>query len=61
MLDYQSSIYWNKRYKQQEGITFDWLESYDSLKHFLLRTKPTLVLNLGCGNSTLAEEIYDFG
>jgi len=81
-LQYGSKDYWDVRYKQQEGNTFDWLESYESLRDLILKTlrikvQPEVmtasemnaiifkaavkltILNLGCGNSTLTEEMYD--
>ena len=89
-MSYGAKEYWDERYKKQEGTTFDWLESYESLKELVFKAlsldKPLLekakddenepteeeqaealrykcstikVLNIGCGNSPLAEEMHD--
>lgn len=44
-------------------MTFDWLVNYDCLKHIIsefVDPKDT-ILQLGCGNSILQEEMYDAG
>lgn len=63
--DYSSKKYWNNRYIQEEGLSFDWLESYETLKHILLirlyENKEAEILMLGCGNSLLSENLYEEG
>lgn len=65
MPNYGDSKYWEERYTKQEGITFDWLEDYDSLKtiisEFSLDKKTSKVLMLGCGNSEMSEDMYSDG
>ncbi len=63
MPNYGDPKYWDKRYKEQENATFDWLEDYASLKS-LIKTlvKPEgRVLVLGCGNAEFSEDMYDDG
>lgn len=63
MANYGDEQYWDKRYTEQEGRLFDWLEDYESLKpifeRFMLRSDR--ILMLGCGNSELSEKMYDDG
>lgn len=72
MPNYADAQYWDDRYKQQNGdTTSDWLETWADLKEILeedaiskldFDSKSELqILNLGCGNSILAEEMYDDG
>ena len=81
-MEYGDVNYWDARYRMQEGTTFDWLESYSSLRETILGSLGLLdkvselsvkeqklqtrekasklqLLNIGCGNSTLPEEMYD--
>ena len=63
MPQYGDPLYWDKRYTEFAGSTFDWLENYESLKSlFDLFVKPShKILQIGCGNSILSEEMYDAG
>lgn len=63
MPNYGDPKYWEDRYKQQTGVTFDWLENYESLKPLFenLLAKDNRVLNVGCGNAELTEDMYDDG
>ena|SRR3990167_4015516 len=63
MPNYGDPKYWEKRYKNQEGTFFDWLENYSSLKPLFdrLLNKSDKILNVGCGNSQISEEMYDDG
>lgn len=65
MPDYGDINYWNLRYSQASGETFDWLEDYTSLQPYLRSLLHTMleprILNLGCGNSLLPERLYDDG
>jgi hypothetical protein len=53
MPNYGDPKYWDKRYKENEGSIFDWLEDYRSLKPLLaeLITPESKILVLGCGNA----------
>nr|CAG8440446.1 11406_t:CDS:2 [Entrophospora candida] len=59
---YKTQEYWNERYSKEE--TFDWFKTYKDLsplfkKHLL--DENVSILMLGCGNSTLSEDMYDDG
>lgn len=64
MPNYGDPKYWVERYRECEE-TFDWLEDYATLKSFIedlnLEKMSAKILNIGCGNSTLSEEMYDDG
>lgn len=65
MPNYGDPKYWDERYARS-GIdgTFDWLESYASLKGVLdqfLLSKDMRILVLGCGNAEFSEDLYDDG
>ena len=62
MPNYGDPKYWDERYSEQEGNTFDWLEDYPTLKPYLLPLLPgpeARILVLGCGNSEFSENMYD--
>jgi 2-polyprenyl-3-methyl-5-hydroxy-6-metoxy-1,4-benzoquinol methylase len=77
MPNYGDPAYWDQRYREQEGTTFDWLEDYEAIEPLiegifekvmpgsegeLTKWKESVkILNLGCGNSILPEELYDKG
>ena len=63
MPNYGDPKYWDKRYKDQEDTTFDWLEDWESLKSIIgqLITKESKILILGCGNAEFSEDMYDAG
>lgn len=63
MPKYGEPKYWEKRYKDNEGKTFDWLEDYNSLKNIIeqvrskyvkLPKEKVKVLNIGCGNALMS-------
>lgn len=57
MPQYGDPNYWDKRYTEYAGSTFDWLEDFESLLPLITQyIKPTdRCLMLGCGNSELSE------
>jgi len=63
MPNYGDPKYWDKRYLENAGSVFDWLEEYHSLKSLLseLLTPKSKVLILGCGNAKFSEDLYDDG
>lgn len=63
MPNYGDPEYWEKRYEEQQGRTFDWLESYESLKPIIKEIVDSSgkVLILGCGNAELGEDMYKDG
>ncbi|CAG8836539.1 40059_t:CDS:2, partial [Gigaspora margarita] len=62
---YRIREYWNQRYsKEPSNTTFDWFKTYKDLKPSFdehLQNKDVSILMLGCGNSTLSEDMYDAG
>ncbi|KAK3814152.1 MAG: S-adenosyl-L-methionine-dependent methyltransferase [Benniella sp.] len=59
---YRRREYWEERYSQEES--FDWFKTYADLKPLLnehIKSKDARILMLGCGNSTLSEDMYDDG
>ena len=64
MPNYGDKNYWEERYDEQSGTTFDWLEDYESIKPILDNLgikKEYRILNVGCGNSEFSEKMYDEG
>ena len=63
MPNYGDPKYWDKRYKDQQNSTFDWLEDWVSLKEIITEIIPThsKILILGCGNAEFSEDMYDAG
>ena len=64
MPNYGDKNYWEDRYEEQSGTTFDWLEDYESIKPIidnLSIKKESRILNVGCGNSEFSEKMYDEG
>ncbi|CAG8796433.1 14507_t:CDS:2, partial [Racocetra persica] len=62
---YGTREYWNQRYsKEPSDVSFDWFKTYKDLKPLFdehLQNKGVSILMLGCGNSTLSEDMYDAG
>ena len=62
MPNYGDKTYWEDRYKSSENSTFDWLENYSALRDIISSLKipkeTGQILNLGCGNSEFAEDMY---
>ncbi|XP_050212044.1 uncharacterized protein LOC126662188 [Mercurialis annua] len=60
--NYGDASYWDARYIQ-EGGSYDWYQSYASLRPFIRRYIPTfsLVLMVGCGNALISEDMVKDG
>ncbi|CAH7676353.1 S-adenosyl-L-methionine-dependent methyltransferase [Phakopsora pachyrhizi] len=62
---YASIDYWDRRYSNEPIDTqFDWFKSYKELSGIISKFIPDKTLRiciLGCGNSTLSQEMYDDG
>ncbi len=64
MPNYGDKNYWEERYDEQSGTTFDWLEDYESIKPIIDNLgikKESRILNVGCGNSEFSEKMFDEG
>ena len=63
--NYSNPAYWDKRYRKAgPDDALDWLESFHTLKDFLLEVMPSTemsILVLGCGNAQFSEDLYDAG
>ncbi|KAI0060635.1 S-adenosyl-L-methionine-dependent methyltransferase [Artomyces pyxidatus] len=63
--EYGTREYWDQRYNQEpEDATFDWFKKYEDVAHLLrdaVPDKTSRILMLGCGNSTLSQDMYDDG
>jgi 2-polyprenyl-3-methyl-5-hydroxy-6-metoxy-1,4-benzoquinol methylase len=65
MPNYGDPIYWENRYQNQQGSTFDWLEDYETLKSIIsdlgFNKEECQILMLGCGNAEMSEDMYTDG
>lgn len=63
MPNYGDKGYWNVRYESDPDERFDWLLNYQTMKPVLasLIDRQHNILQLGCGNAALSEEMYDDG
>jgi SAM-dependent methyltransferase len=68
--EYGEQEYWEARFKKEaeSNSAFEWYHDYANLKPFFQRHIPECcrtnagpVLMVGCGNSTLSEQMYDDG
>jgi len=62
MAQYGKPEYWEERYTR-DPEPFDWYQRWAGLKDVLMEYIQTnhQVMNLGCGNSRLSEEMYEEG
>ncbi|KAL0356752.1 UNVERIFIED_CONTAM: putative E3 ubiquitin-protein ligase ARI1 [Sesamum calycinum] len=58
---YLDPNYWDRRFEQEEH--YEWFKDYSHFRHLILQyIKPnSAVLEVGCGNSQLSEELYRDG
>lgn len=59
--DYGTQVYWEARYAAEEDEAFDWFKSFADLASVFetwIPDKGASILHLGCGNSTLPEDMY---
>ncbi|KAI0773299.1 S-adenosyl-L-methionine-dependent methyltransferase [Trametes elegans] len=63
--EYGTKEYWDQRYSQEsEDASFDWFKSYNDIAEIIREVIPdrsSRILMLGCGNSTLSQDMYDDG
>ncbi|KAJ2161669.1 hypothetical protein GGF46_001262 [Coemansia sp. RSA 552] len=62
-VEYGTKEYWQRRYAQEPGTTFDWFKKYTDLQPLLKRRigQDARILMLGCGNSALSGDMYADG
>ena len=60
MHDYSSLSFWEKRYTNEHLEVFEWYQTFESLREKIIDYfKPEhKILNVGCGTSKLAEDLY---
>ncbi|KAG1331791.1 hypothetical protein COCNU_02G017590 [Cocos nucifera] len=51
--NYGDALYWDARYVEEGGASFDWYQRYSALRPFVRKFFPTSsrVLMVGCGNA----------
>ena len=61
--DFSADDYWEKFFKKRDNLPFEWYGDYENIKLLLEKyIKPKdNVLQIGCGNSALAEQLFDSG
>lgn len=59
--DYHLQSYWDKRYENEKH--YEWFKSYSDFKHLTAKhiSKSDRILVLGCGNSSMSEDMYNDG
>ena len=63
MTDYSSQSYWDNRYLNEHHEIFEWYQTFESLKEkiFDYFHPEDKILNIGCGTSKLAEDLFEEG
>ncbi|MQM23805.1 hypothetical protein Taro_056875 [Colocasia esculenta] len=61
--DYGNALYWDARYIEEGGASFDWYQRYSALRPIVRRFVPTSsrVLMVGCGNAVMSEDMVKDG
>ncbi|KAA6390389.1 MAG: putative protein kinase domain protein [Streblomastix strix] len=61
-MNYGNKDFWEQRYRDNDE-RFEWYKSYAALRPILAKhlTPDSKILDLGCGSSRLAEDLYDDG
>lgn len=62
MAQYGNPSYWDERYRRDPD-TFDWYQRWNGVKDVVsdFVSPGNKLLNIGCGNSRMSEEMYDSG
>ncbi|XP_008783274.2 EEF1A lysine methyltransferase 4 isoform X3 [Phoenix dactylifera] len=58
--NYGDALYWDARYVEEGGASFDWYQRYSALRPFVRKFVPTSsrVLMVGCGNAEMMRKKY---
>uniref|UniRef100_A0A1D1YQ75 Methyltransferase-like protein 13 n=1 Tax=Anthurium amnicola TaxID=1678845 RepID=A0A1D1YQ75_9ARAE len=61
--DYGDALYWDARYLEEGGASFDWYQLYSALRPLVRTFVPTSsrVLMVGCGNAVMSEDMVKDG
>lgn len=61
--NYGDARYWDARYEEEGGSSFDWYQRYSALCPFVRKFVPTSsrVLMVGCGNAVMSEDMVKDG
>ncbi|KAI0519930.1 hypothetical protein KFK09_007392 [Dendrobium nobile] len=61
--DYGNAEYWNTRYLEEAGASFDWYQRYSALRPFVRKFVPSSsrILMVGCGNALMSEDMVNDG
>nr|XP_029116311.1 EEF1A lysine methyltransferase 4 [Elaeis guineensis] len=61
--NYGDALYWDARYVEEGGASFDWYQRYSALRPFVRKFVPTSsrVLMVGCGNAVMSEDMVKDG
>lgn len=63
MAQYGKTEYWDERYTR-DPEPFDWYQRWSGIRDIVseyMKSKSANILNVGCGNSRLSEEMYEDG
>ena len=62
-IEFGSVQYWDDQYKSKPSTTYDWLQSYATLKPFMDKhvDRGHRILMVGCGNSLLTADMHADG
>ncbi|KAJ0977545.1 hypothetical protein J5N97_013019 [Dioscorea zingiberensis] len=61
--NYGDALYWDARYLEEGGASFDWYQRYSALRPFVRKFIPTgsRILMAGCGNALMSEDMVKDG
>ncbi|XP_028553166.1 EEF1A lysine methyltransferase 4-like isoform X3 [Dendrobium catenatum] len=61
--DYGNAEYWNTRYLEEAGASFDWYQRYSALRPFVRKFVPSSsrILMVGCGIALMSEDMVNDG
>ncbi|OIV99672.1 hypothetical protein TanjilG_17482 [Lupinus angustifolius] len=62
--NYGDALYWDARYIEDNGVSFDWYQRYSSLRPFIrsfITPLSSRILIVGCGNAAMSEDMVKDG